>query len=110
MARKLATLEELVRALDDGAREFTLDDKLAALVAKAVQSSPPALRAELAEKFDRGRAKLERDLAGEIGDVPQKAKDMMREETLAAMEKLFAAVTEQLKRYQSLDGRSFVRS
>jgi hypothetical protein len=109
MPRTLTTLEDLVRALEDKIPAFVLDEKLAVLAAKVATAGPDKVRGELAAMFDRGREKLERELRQEIGEVPQKAKDLMREQTLAAMENLLAAVAQKLGQYQSKDGRTFAR-
>jgi len=110
MPAKLRTMEELARALDDEASRFVLDGGLAELVARAQKDGQATVLAGLAERFDRGQAGLDRELRKELGvDVPQKAKDMMREQALSAMEKLLRAVLAQVKGYDTKDGKLYVR-
>jgi len=110
MPVKIKTLEELAQTLSAGAREFVLDGGLADLVAKCRKDGHAKVVAGLAERFDRGQAKLDKELRKELGgDVPQKAKDMMRGEALAAMEKLLRAVLDAIKDYDSLDGKRYAR-
>jgi hypothetical protein len=110
VAAKLSTLEQLAHALDDGAARFELDGKLADLISKAKRQGAARTCAELARIFDKGQHHLDRELHSELGhEVPQQAKDMMREKMLAAMEKTIDAVLAAIAAYDTTDERTYRR-
>ncbi|MBF0482818.1 MAG: hypothetical protein HQK81_15280 [Desulfovibrionaceae bacterium] len=110
MSLTIGTLEELARALQDKTREFVLEKGLAGLIAECARDGQAKVLAGLAKRFDRGQAELDRELRKELGgDAPQKAKDLMRGEALAAMEKLLGAVLARIKDYDSKDAKRYVR-
>jgi hypothetical protein len=110
MPAKIKTIEELAQALDAGRREFVLDGGLAELLTKCKSDGQAKVLAGLAERFDRGQAGLDRQLRKELGgDAPQKAKDLMREHALAAMEKLLRTVLAEVQAYDTKDGKLYVR-
>jgi hypothetical protein len=110
MPAKIKTMEELARALGSGQREFVLDSGPAELLATCRRDGQAKVLAALAARFDRGQAGLDKELRKELGgDAPQKAKDLLREHALAAMEKLLRTVLAEVQAYDTKDGKLYVR-